>query len=326
MRVIVTGSSGFIGYHVCKRLHELKMDVIPVDNHTSVCSVNYEETCKLRVDRKNLLQEMGLNSRYCNFSEILNYVDPTTIDLVIHLAAFPGVRDSFVIPGRYYENNVQETQRFIGSLTRHGIKKVIYASSSSVMSNNKINPWTEEEPVGYTESHYANTKICNENQFRLSEIPVTIGLRFFTVYGPYGRPDMAMFNFVHRLCNGLPITIYNNGHMKRDFTYIDDIVDGIMTTVGLTNAIKSNANEIFNIGRGQPIDLKTFVDVIVDNLRDDIPNIDDLVEFSPDLPKGDVLSTWSDTRKLQRYGYHPDVSVEEGVKKFIDWYKEYYDI
>ena len=186
------------------------------------------------------------------------------------------------------------------------------------MAGNKL-PWKEDDKCGYQLNPYGYTKMTNESQMMASKIPITVGLRFFTVYGPWGRPDMALFDFTKKIINGESIELFNYGRMVRDFTYVDDIVDGIKIVI--ENSTRCNKlKEVYNIGRGERVQLMDFVTHIEKNLG----RIADkkLVEKHP----ADTEETWSDTNKLQQLGYNPKISIAEGVEKFVKWYKSYYKV
>ena len=235
---------------------------------------------------------------------------------MIHLAAYAGIRNSLENPNLYINNNIYGTQNLINVCEKYGVEKVLYASTSSVMANNNIWPWNEQERLGDMLSPYAYTKQSNEHQFKISKIKDTVGLRFFTVYGPWGRPDMALFTFADKIVKGEAIDIYNYGDMKRDFTYVDDIVQGIS---GLLDA--TGGDEIYNIGYGKQVGLMEFITEIEANLGRTAEK-----NFLPMHP-ADSKETWADTSKLYNHtGYDPKTNVVDGVKEFIDWYKSYYKV
>jgi UDP-glucuronate 4-epimerase len=212
----------------------------------------------------------------------------------------------------YVDTNIGGTQKVIEAAEKHNISKVIYASSSCVMYGNPI-PWSEKDTFRHHESPYGWTKFVNECQF-LSSLVTSVGLRFFTVYGPYGRPDMALWSFADKIVAGEPIDLYNHGNMKRDFTYIDDIVTGVIIAIETQFEKK---HEILNIGNGESVELVRFVDAIEKNLeRVAIRNLVDVVP-------GEALESLADISKIRKLGYEPTTSVEEGVAKFIAWYKQY---
>ena len=238
-------------------------------------------------------------------------------DAIAHLAAQAGVRYSLENPDVYVQSNYVGTFNILDLAKEHDIKKVVMASSSSVYGNTKNVPFTEEDPAPVPMSIYAATKRGKEflgaNYNHLYGIDV-ICLRFFTVYGPWGRPDMALFLFTDKILKGETIDVYNNGEMRRDFTYIDDIVSGFSLSLE-----KGKGYEIFNLGNGSPVHLMDFIEVVESELGKKAD-----INFMP-LQPGDVPETYADISKAKRMlGYRPKVSVPEGVSKFVKWYKEYY--
>ena len=238
-------------------------------------------------------------------------------DVVIHLAARAGVRDSVGNEQLYHQDNIIGTQNLIQVCKMYKVKKVLYASTSSVYGGTPIpkTGWVEDEVTGHQLNPYAYTKYCNECQFKISGLN-NIGLRFFTVYGPWGRPDMALYQFADSIVAGDSIEAYNYGNMKRDFTYVGDIIEGIK----LTLFADLPSGEIFNIGRGKQVELMHFIDCISKELGRDVD-----VVLAPRHP-ADTLETWSNTAKLRELGYKPRVNIEVGVESFIRWYKDYYGV
>lgn len=309
MKILITGAAGFIGYHTAKHFLNKKHRVYGYDTFNDYYDVH------LKYDRFDQLMNMGLVNTGNFAGTIENIIEDVQPDLVIHLGAYAGVRYSLERPDLYIENNVVFTQRLIQSCEKFNIKKVIYASTSSVYAGNGW-PWVETMQVDGQLNPYSASKRFNEQQFKFSKIPTTIGLRFFTVYGPWGRPDMALFSFTKSIVEGKPITLFNNGDMIRDFTYIDDIVQGI----SIVSNHDMEGHDIFNIGYGRPARLMDFVAEISNNLNR-IP----IVEYAPMHP-ADTQTTWSDTTKLQELGYKPTTSIKEGVAEFVAWYKSYYGV
>jgi UDP-glucuronate 4-epimerase len=310
-KIIVTGAAGFIGSQLLKRLKDKQIDCIGIDNFN-----NHLYDPELKVAR---VKEFGLDVKvedirnYDGMVKILNEFRP---DLIVHLAAHAGVRDSFGKEANYHSNNIDGTQSLIDACkTLDNPPRVIYASTSSVYGGTKVLPWVEEQVDGHQLNAYAYTKYANECQFKVSELNNT-GLRFFTVYGPWGRPDMALFQFTKNIIDGKEIQVYNYGDMKRDFTYVEDILDGIEIII--------NANilsgEIFNIGRGRQVPLLDFVNEIEKNCGKE-----GKIKFVERHP-ADTLETWSDVTKLQELGYQPKVDVEQGIEEFYKWYKWYYGV
>ena len=240
-------------------------------------------------------------------------------EIVIHLGAYAGVRHSLDHPKLYIDNNINGTHNLIEVCEKRGVNKIIYASTSCVMAGNEL-PWNESDKCGYQLNAYGYSKATNEAQFMASKVPVAIGLRFFTVYGPWGRPDMALFTFTKSIIDGTPIKLFNYGDMIRDFTYVDDIVQGINIVINRAINTTQNLKEVYNIGNGEQVQLLDFVSEIEKNVGKEA--IRELVEKHP----ADTQATWSDTTKLQALGYKPTTAVKVGVAKFVEWYKEYYEI
>ena len=315
MKYYITGINGFIGFTLAKKLSELGHDVTGIDN------MNHYYDVALKTARNRILKdEYKVRSYYGNVlsnSDLDHTFSKEKPDIVIHLAAYAGIRNSLENPNLYINNNIYGTQNLINVCEKYGVEKVLYASTSSVMANNNIWPWNEQERLGDMLSPYAYTKQSNEHQFKISRIKNTVGLRFFTVYGPWGRPDMALFTFANKIVKKEAIDIYNYGDMKRDFTYVDDIVQGIF---GLLEEIPEG-DEIYNIGYGKQVGLMEFITEIEENLGRSAEK-----NFLPMHP-ADSKETWADISKLvNRTGYNPKTSVVDGVKEFIDWYKSFYKI
>ena len=317
MKILVTGSAGFIGFHASKSLLSRGDIVIGIDNLNKYYDVSLKEA------RNNLLFQFPNYVFYKvniadkeSFFEVFRKEKP---DKVLNLAAQAGVRYSLENPFVYEESNLKGFLNVLEACREFGVKHLVYASSSSVYGNNKKIPFSEADRVDEPISLYAATKKSNEEMafayHKLYGLNVT-GLRFFTVYGPYGRPDMALFSFTESVLAGKPIKVFNNGNMKRDFTYIDDIVQG--TLAALDNPFNC---EIFNLARGESQNLLDFIKEIEVNL-----NLEAKKEFLQ-LQKGDVPITSADISKAKELlGYNPQISISAGVKKFVEWYKEYYEI
>lgn len=309
--LFITGIAGFIGYHLAKHLHARGDRVIGCDNFNTYYSSS------LKNERAQRLKDLGitvLNHDIRNLKALYYLFQNDTFTHVVHLAAQPGVRFSLSNPHCYLQNNVNGFLEVL-ELCRHVPSlKLIYASSSSVYGLNTKVPFSETDPVIAPASLYAATKKTNElmahSYHHLFGIPMT-GLRFFTVYGPWGRPDMAYFSFTKAIDEGSPISVFNHGEMKRDFTYIDDIVSGCAA------AIDYGANhEIFNLGNNRPEPLLKLIQSIEFHLGKKA-----IMEFKPMQP-GDVLETCADiTKSAHLLGYKPSVSLEEGIGHFVQWYK-----
>jgi len=333
MKYFITGINGFIGFSLAKRLVDLGHEVSGID------SMNHYYDVSLKAARERILEDdyevivhhgSIVNNSYQNiyivkdpnYNRLDQCIKHEKPDAVIHLAGYAGIRNSLEEPETYIENNIGGTQNVIDVCEKYGIEKVLYASTSSVMANNTILPWNEKERLGDMLSPYAYTKQVNEHQFKISNIENTIGLRFFTVYGPWGRPDMALFHFTNNILQGKPIDVYNYGDMKRDFTYIDDIVEGIISLLKPSKYFKAfMQDQIYNIGYGKQVGLMEFITEIEKNL-----GITAEKNFLPMHP-ADSKETWSDTSKLKEHtGWEPTTSVADGVSEFISWYKSYYKL
>lgn len=303
-KIFITGIAGFIGFHTAKKLRALGHEVYGCDNF------NQYYDPELKHERARLLSLIGVGiweADICsqNFPEI-------EADLVIHLAAMAGVRYSMDHPMEYIQNNIVGTQMLIENLERNNVQQVIYASTSCVLHGQEL-PWREYETLYPQLNPYGYSKMLNESQFNMSKIPQAVGIRFFTVYGPYGRPDMALFDFTRSILADQPITLFNYGDMKRDFTYVDDIVQGVvLVSENMTD------RDIYNLGNGKQVELKEFVEAIELALGKRA-----IVEYGPKHP-ADAKETWSDTSKIAKLGYKSTTPVEEGVKKFVDWYRGFY--
>lgn len=311
MRILITGAAGFIGSHLADSLLEDGFDVVGLDNYN-----NYYDPA-LKKDRVAYFGHQVYKADLKEFDEVDRAFNKLMPDVVIHLAARAGVRDSVGNEQLYHQDNIIGTQNLIQVCKMYKVKKVLYASTSSVYGGTPIpkTGWVEDEVTGHQLNPYAYTKYCNECQFKISGLN-NVGLRFFTVYGPWGRPDMALYQFADSIVAGDSIEAYNYGNMKRDFTYVGDIIEGIK----LTLFADLPSGEIFNIGRGKQVELMHFIDCISKELGRDVD-----VVLAPRHP-ADTLETWSNTAKLRELGYKPRVNIEVGVESFIRWYKDYYGV
>lgn len=317
MKILITGAAGFIGYHTAiKFLENPENEVVGMDNLNDYYDVQLKE------DRLKFLKKIK-NFEFANTSlensHVMNYLfGKYQFDLVINLAAQAGVRYSIENPMSYIKSNIVGFQTLLEACRTHPPKHLVYSSSSSVYGMNSKQPFSTEDKTDSPVSLYAATKKSNEvvahAYSHLYEIPMT-GLRFFTVYGPWGRPDMAPMLFADAISKGEPIKVFNNGEMERDFTYIDDIVEGIFR---ISKVIPEGC-ELYNIGNGSPVQLMYFIQIMESEL-----GIEAKKNFMP-MQDGDVKSTYADTVKLeQAIQYTPQIGIKEGVKKFIEWYKNYY--
>ena len=315
-KIAITGGAGFIAFHLAQSLHSKGFEVCGFDNFNNYYDPDLKEDrvatlrelCGIEIDRADLKNKIQLDV----------FMKKHNPDLVVHLGAYAGVRHSLKNPQLYIDNNITGTQNLINACEENGVDNVVYASTSCTMAGNPL-PWNEAEKTGYQLNSYGYSKSTNECQFMSSPISNTVGLRFFTVYGPWGRPDMALFDFTKNIIAGNPIKLFNYGDMIRDFTYVDDIVQGIEIIIDHT--LDSQClNDIYNIGYGSQVKLVDFVDAIEKNL--DRTAIRELVEMHP----ADTQQTWSDTTKLQKLGYKPTTPMSVGVERFVSWYKEYYGV
>ena len=312
MKIFITGMAGMIGYHTAIQLHQSGHSVVGIDNFNDYYEV------QLKRDRAALLkQNYGMTVIE---SDIITADYDTLlkdVDAVLHLAAYANPRHSLEYPQYYIDTNITGTQKLIEGCEKNGVENVVYASSSCVMHGQPL-PWNEVDRPSHQNNPYGWSKRANECQFMHSNIKNTSGLRFFTVYGPYGRPDMALFLFTKGIIDQTPIIAFNNGDMIRDFTYVQDIVQGV--EISLNNVANNNGHEIYNIGRGEKVNLMDFIHHIEKKVGKEA-----IIDYRPKHP-ADVPATWSDTSKLQALGYQPETSIEEGVSHFIDWYREYYNV
>ena len=332
--ILVTGSSGFIGSYLCKRLLEEFKDskIIGLDNMNDYYDVSLKEyrLNKLK-EYKNYVFLQGDISNKNLIESIFNEFKP---NIVVNLAAQAGVRYSIENPDVYIESNIIGFYNILEACRNNPVEHLVYASSSSVYGGNTKVPFSTDDKVDNPVSLYAATKKSDELiahcYSKLFNIPTT-GLRFFTVYGPAGRPDMAYFNFTKKLINNETIRIFNYGNCKRDFTYIDDIVEGIIKKKKKRPSSKNNKvpYNIYNIGNSNPVNLLDFVDILQEELikAKVLPedyDFDSHKELVP-MQKGDVEVTYADTTPLERdYNFKPTTPLREGLKNFAEWYKEFY--
>ena len=327
MKILVTGCAGFIGFHFSKRLIKNDHTVIGIDNFNNYYDVNLKrDRCKILKQKKNF---RFLKLDLVNKKKLQELFDNERFDYVINLAAQAGVRYSLENPQAYIDSNINGFLNILECCRHSDIKHLIFASSSSVYGMNKKKPFSISDPTDYPISLYATTKKSNElmafTYSHLFNIPCT-GLRFFTVYGPFGRPDMAYFSFTKRIMEGKSIDVFNNGKMKRDFTYIDDIVvamEKLLPKIPLheyhPNTLAKAAYKIFNIGNNNPVTLDRFIKSIEEPLQ--IKAIKRHLE----MQKGDVPETFADVEELENIiDFKPKMDIERGMERFITWYREYY--
>lgn len=320
--ILITGVAGFIGFHLSQRLLNQGYQVIGIDNLNAYYDITLKKNRIAQLEHHNTFQfyKSNISSRD-NISQIFNQ---HKFDYVIHLAAQAGVRYSLENPYAYVDSNLVGFVNILEGCRHQNIKHLVYASSSSVYGKNKKIPFSTKDNVDHPVSLYAATKKANElmahTYSHLYSIPTT-GLRFFTVYGPWGRPDMAYFLFTKAILEEKPIKVFNYGKMKRDFTYIDDIVEGIVRVINNIPQSKNSSvpYKIYNIGNNQPIELGHFIEVLETCIGKKA-----IKEFFPMQP-GDVPMTYADVEPLiQDVGFKPNKSLEVGLDKFVSWYKNYY--
>ncbi len=319
MKVLVTGAAGFIGYHLCRKLYESGHDIVGIDSMNAYYDVALKEM------RLAELEKLGNRFQFrkldiCDRGALFALLKEGQFDAVCNLAAQAGVRYSIQNPYTYVENNVSGFLNILEGCVQNHVPYLVYASSSSVYGRSGKQPFAESDQVDTPVSLYAATKKADELMAHVySQMYglAAVGLRFFTVYGPYGRPDMAYFKFAGRIDLGEEIEVYNNGQMKRDFTYIDDVTAGIEKVLTAPYNDKPKYR-IYNIGRGKPENLMDFIHLIEKGLGKKA------VLKMMSLQKGDVLETFADISALKMdFGYEPSVNLEEGMAKFLDWFKEY---
>ena len=324
MNILITGAAGFIGFHTSIKLLEKDHKVYGID------SLNNYYSVKIKKDRLKLLKKLG-KKNFCFFKNnltnenyIIKIIKKYKISVIIHLAAQAGVRHSLKNPMDYVKNNIIPTTNLLEACKKtRKIKHFLLASTSSVYASSTKTPFNENDPADFPLQFYAATKRSTElmahSYSHLYNIPFTI-LRFFTVYGPYGRPDMALFKFTKNIIKNQSIELFNKGRHLRDFTYVDDIVDGIFSLIK-KHSVKSIPYEIFNIGNGSPKKLLDYLKFIEKNLKRKAK-----IKKLP-LQTGDIIKTHSDIKKLKKLtGYNPKININIGIKKFIEWYKDYYKV
>ena len=318
--ILITGVAGFIGFNLAKKFLDNNYKIYGIDNIN-----NYYDT-KLKIDRLKILKH---NKKFFfnkidlkNYKSLSSFIKKHKITFIIHLAAQAGVRYSIINPQTYIDNNITGFLNILEIMRKNKIKKIIYASSSSVYGNTSKKIFSEKLDTSSQINIYAVTKKTNElmahayhNLYKIN----SIGLRFFTVYGPYGRPDMSLNIFANGIKNKRKFNVFNRGKMTRDFTYVDDVVVSVFKLFKKFSNSNKNYYDIFNIGTSKPVKLTKYIDLIANNLNRKPKMI------LSDLQKGDVKSTISNSNKLYKYvKFKPITKVEEGIKKFVDWFNDYY--
>ena len=341
MKILVTGAAGFIGFHVAKKLLDQNHEVVGLDNINDYYDVDlkYSRLETLGIDRKEAAKfniKCSGSDSGTHFSFVRMNLEDTAdlqglfasegFEVVCHLAAQAGVRYSLENPRAYIDSNVVGFLNILECCRHHTIRHLVYASSSSVYGLNKEIPFKIEDPVDHPISLYAASKKGNElmahTYSHLFKLPTT-GLRFFTVYGPWGRPDMAMFLFTDAIIKDQPIKVFNNGKMERDFTYIDDIVEGVVLVLNDNLKQRNELQQwykLYNIGNNKSVKLTAFIEAIEKALGKKAKR--DLLPIQP----GDVEKTWANVDSLMHdYHYRPNTPIEDGVKSFVDWFLSYYN-
>ena len=312
MKAIITGAAGFIGSHLCQRLLKEQWSVVGIDN--------FDNFYDPKIKRSNI-KDCLPNKRFrlveadIRDSAIMNKVAGEGVDIIVHLAARAGVRPSIEQPSLYADVNVNGTVAMLEAARKNGIKKFVFASSSSVYGNNKKVPFSEDDNVDFPISPYAATKKAGElichTYHHLFGIAMTC-LRFFTVYGPRQRPDLAIHKFTRLIEEGKPIPVYGDGSMMRDFTYIDDITDGTVAAIN-----KCSGYNIYNLGESRPIKVNDLIRELEKALGKKA-----IIERLP-LQPGDVERTYADVTKAKKdLGYSPDTEISEGLKRFVEWFRK----
>ncbi|MEO0369653.1 MAG: NAD-dependent epimerase/dehydratase family protein [Pseudomonadota bacterium] len=320
MKVLVTGAAGFIGADLVAKLLAAKHEVTGVDNFNDYYDVSLKHDRVSKVIGADFKEFELIDLDICDRDAMRTLFADRNFDVVVNLAAQAGVRYSLENPSAYIDTNLVGFGNILEGCRVSGVSHLVFASSSSVYGENKDFPFAEKDRVDHPVSLYAATKKANElmahSYAHLYGIHCT-GLRFFTVYGPWGRPDMAPFRFASRMLAGEEIPVYNQGNMIRDFTYIDDINEGVMKVIHKVD--DGEKYRIYNIGRGEPVQLMDFIEALSEGLK-----VEAKINYLP-MQAGDVPRTMADTTALKKdFAYSPQVSVKQGVRLFADWYLDYY--
>ena len=334
-KILVTGAAGFIGYHLSKRLNEQGDEVVGIDNLNDYYEVNLKKARLSKLELHNKFRFIKLD--LANRDGIAQLFAREKFNKVVNLAAQAGVRYSLENPYAYVDTNLVGFTNILEGCRHYGVEHLVFASSSSVYGLNTKMPFSVHHNVDHPISLYAATKKANElmahSYAHLYQIPTT-GLRFFTVYGPWGRPDMALFKFTKAIIDDSPIDVYNYGKMQRDFTYIDDIIEGVVRV--LDRIPKSNANwsgdspepgtsiapyRVYNIGNNNPVELMEYIETLEKMLGKTAKK-----NMLP-MQAGDVPATYADVADLERdVGFKPQTSIEQGIGRFVEWYQNYYGL
>jgi UDP-glucuronate 4-epimerase len=332
-RIVVTGAAGFIGFHVSQALIKNGDHVTGIDNLNDYYDVNLKKARLAQLENRENFK--FIKADLANRKAIEAIFEEGTFDIAVNLAAQPGVRYSLKNPYSYIDSNIVGFTNILEACRHNNINHLVFASSSSIYGQNCKIPFSVSDNVDHPVSLYAASKKANElmahTYAHLYGLPCT-GLRFFTVYGPWGRPDMAYFSFTKAILEGRPIDVFNYGNMKRDFTYIDDIVEGVVRVIDKIPQLnpswdRTNPDpgssyapyKLYNIGNNNPVELLRFIEVLETNLGKNAEK--NMLPMQP----GDVPITYADVDDLiENVGFKPSTSIEEGIKKFVAWYRRYY--
>jgi UDP-glucuronate 4-epimerase len=326
MKLLITGTAGYIGYHLTRRLAQDGNEIVGIDNINDYYDVELKHGRLADLGfagwgNTPVISEKYPNARFIqmditNAEGIKALFAAEQFDMAVHLAAQAGVRYSLKNPDAYIASNIQGFLNVLEAARFYPVQRLLYASSSSVYGDSRKQPFSENQRCDQPASLYAVSKKTNElmayTYSHLYGIPAA-GMRFFTVYGPWGRPDMAPFLFTKAILAGEPIKVFNNGNMRRDFTYVDDIVEG------MARLLDHASEKIYNIGNGKPLQLIDFIHTVENELGKRAK-----IKMDP-MQLGDVNATWADCSLLERdTGYHPNTTIEQGIRQFIVWYKNFY--
>ena len=321
-KILVTGAAGFIGFHLCQRLLDQGFEVEGLDNLNA-----YYEPALKQARLQQLLARPGFVFHRLDLADrdaMARLFAENRYEVVLHLAAQAGVRHSVDHPMAYLDSNLAGMLTVLEGCRHSGVRHLVYASSSSIYGAARQMPLREDMVTDQPISLYAASKKANElmaySYSHLYGIPAT-GLRLFTVYGPWGRPDMAIFKFVRAVLAGQPIDVYNNGQMRRDFTYVDDVVDAVLKVMAVPPVATADApaHRVLNVGNNGPVSLMDFIGCI-----EKATGIEAIKHFMP-MQQGDVPETWADTTALEKgFGIRPNTDLQLGVQRFVDWYRGYY--
>src|SRR3989344_2142920 len=335
VKILVTGAAGFIGFHLCRRLMERGDVIIGIDNLNDYYDVNLKLNRVKQIEGKRNFTFIKLD--ITDREGVHKLFAKEKVDIVVNMAAQAGVRYSLINPYTYIDSNINGFINILEGCRHHEVKHLVYASSSSVYGANTKMPFSVHHNVDHPISLYAATKKANElmahTYSSLFKLPCT-GLRFFTVYGPWGRPDMALFIFTKAIVEGKPIEVFNHGKMKRDFTFIDDIIEGVVRVIDKIpesnpkwdgdkpdSATSYAPYRVYNIGNNNPVQLMRYIEVLEQCLGKKA--VMDMLPMQP----GDVPATYADTADLERdVGFRPATPVETGIARFVEWYKSYHGI